>query len=275
MNRDLFILRLDENKMICDRAFASYFKGDFKLIEPMVYATDSGKRIRATLYFETLRMLDKDISEDDILFALAIEMIHAYSLVHDDLPAMDNDQMRRGKPTVHAKYGEDIGILTGDALLNEAARLLFALSLRNSKYLKASEYLFRAAGHEGMIDGQVLDLNQPKVVDLSYVFDVYSKKTAALFRAAVVGAAFVAGAGEDALKALEDFAENLGLAFQIQDDLLEESYGDELNILNVTNRPTAMNLLDKCNDEARKNISAMADNDFLLYIIDYLTNRKQ
>ena len=116
MNKEDFLKKLDDNKKIIEKKISTYYDKDYKLAEALFYAMDSGKRIRANLYFETLKMLDHQISELDVDFALAIEMVHAYSLVHDDLPAMDNDDFRRGKPSMHKKFGEDIAILAGDAL---------------------------------------------------------------------------------------------------------------------------------------------------------------
>ena len=168
MNSTEFKEILAENKKLIDSIVSQTFDKSYRLYEPLVYALDSGKRIRANLYLETLRMLGKSPTSDDILFALSLEMIHAYSLVHDDLPAMDDDNVRRGKASLHIKFGEDIGILTGDALLNEASTLLFELSLKDSSYIKASKYLFDHTGYKGMIEGQVLDLRRDNIYDKSY-----------------------------------------------------------------------------------------------------------
>ncbi|MDU3177018.1 polyprenyl synthetase family protein [Anaerococcus sp.] len=275
MNKEDFLKKLDDNKKIIEKKVSTYYDKDYKLAEALFYAMDSGKRIRANLYFETLKMLDHQISELDVDFALAIEMVHAYSLVHDDLPAMDNDDFRRGKPSMHKKFGEDIAILAGDALLNEASFLIFDIANKNPTYIKAGRYLFNHTGYKGMIDGQVLDLRHPKTYDKDYLLNVYDKKTSDLFKACIVSAALISQVDEKATKILEDYAYNLGLAYQIQDDLLENTYKDELNILNVMVKTDAIYLLDLINAKARENILQFKKNDFLLFLVDYLSVREK
>ena len=275
MNKEDFLKKLDDNKKIIEKKISTYYDKDYKLAEALFYAMDSGKRIRANLYFETLKMLDHQISELDVDFALAIEMVHAYSLVHDDLPAMDNDDFRRGKPSMHKKFGEDIAILAGDALLNEASFLIFDIANKNPSYIKAGRYLFNHTGYKGMIDGQVLDLRHPKTYDKDYLLNVYDKKTSDLFKACIVSAALISQVDEKATKILEDYAYNLGLAYQIQDDLLENTYKDELNILNVMVKTDAIYLLDIINAKARENILQFKKNDFLLFLVDYLSVREK
>lgn len=273
MNKEIFEKKIKENARIIDDTIPTYFDKDFRLRVPMLYSMDSGKRIRASLYFETLRMLGKEITDLDINFALSLEMVHGYSLVHDDLPAMDDDDMRRGKFSTHKKFGEDIGILTGDGLLNEASSLLLKTIAKDQTYLKSATYLMDHAGYKGMIEGQVLDLSANDY-DLDYLLEVYNKKTAYLFMAAVVGAGLRSGLSDDRLRLLEDYAYNLGLSYQIQDDLLEEVYNNELNILNICKRDEAMELLNKINNKAYKSLKDFDNNDFLLYLIDYLSVRK-
>ena len=274
MNNTEFKEILEKNKNLIDSLVNEIFDKSYSLYEPLVYALDSGKRIRANLYLETLRMLGKSPNTDDILFALGLEMIHAYSLVHDDLPAMDDDDLRRGKASLHIKFGEDIAILTGDALLNEASSLLFDLSIKNSSYIRASKYVFEHTGYKGMVEGQVLDLRRDKIYDKSYLLNVYDKKTADLFKASIVSAGLVCNLTDEKLDKLCDYAYNLGLAYQIQDDLLEDNYKDELNILNIMNEEKSRELLDKINFSAKDTIKEFTDSDFLLYLIDYLSVRK-
>ncbi|MDU7411571.1 MAG: polyprenyl synthetase family protein [Anaerococcus sp.] len=275
MNKEDFLKKLDDNKKIIEKKISTYYDKDYKLAEALFYAMDSGKRIRANLYFETLKMLDHQISELDVDFALAIEMVHAYSLVHDDLPAMDNDDFRRGKPSMHKKFSEDIAILAGDALLNEASFLIFDIANKNPTYIKAGRYLFNHTGYKGMIDGQVLDLRHPKTYDKDYLLNVYDKKTSDLFKACIVSAALISQVDEKSTEILEDYAYNLGLAYQIQDDLLENTYKDELNILNVMAKTDAIYLLDIINAKARENILQFKKNDFLLFLVDYLSVREK
>lgn len=273
MNNIEFEQRINKNKSIIDNKIKTYFNGNYNLETPMDYALEGGKRIRASIFLETLKMLGKTIEDTDILFALALEMIHAYSLVHDDLPCMDNDDLRRGKATVHTKFGEDIAVLTGDALLNEAASLLFEISLKNNSYIKASKYLLDHAGYKGMLDGQVLDLKRDIKATKDYIFKVYDKKTADLFRVSLVSPGLILDLSEDKLIKLENYAKAIGLGYQIKDDLLEENYKDELNILNILDKEDAINLLEEENKIARLSIVDFDDNDFLLELIDYLTKR--
>lgn len=273
MNNIEFEQRINENKSIIDNKINTYFNGNYNLETPMDYALEGGKRIRASIFLETLKMLGKTIEDTDILFALALEMVHAYSLVHDDLPCMDNDDLRRGKASVHIKFGEDIAVLTGDALLNEAASLLFDISLKNNSYIKASKYLLDHAGYKGMLDGQVLDLKRDIKTTKDYIFKVYDKKTADLFRVSLVSPGLILDLSEDKLIKLENYAKAIGLGYQIKDDLLEENYKDELNILNILDKEDAINLLEEENKIARLSIVDFDDNDFLLELIDYLTKR--
>lgn len=273
MNNEIFLNRIIENKNIIDKKVSSYYKPKNNLEKAMLYACDGGKRIRAFLYLETKKMFSKELNSDDYMIALALEFIHAYSLVHDDLPAMDNDDYRRGQESVHKKFGEDMGILTGDALLNEACLILIDLAKKNPVYAKAGAYILERSSRFGMIEGQVLDLKGDSSYDLSYVLEVYKKKTSDLFKAACVSAAIVTGQDEKNCQKIETFAENLGLAFQIQDDLLEETYDDELNILNVKSLVESKKLLEEVNNKAKKSILDFENSDVLLYLIDYLTSR--
>ncbi|MCW6701608.1 polyprenyl synthetase family protein [Anaerococcus sp. NML200537] len=273
MNKEEFIKILNNKKKDIDERVRSYFPKKGLINETMTYAADGGKRIRASLYLESKKMFSSSLSEEDYKMALAIELIHAYSLVHDDLPAMDNDDYRRGMESLHKKYGEDLAILTGDALLNEAAIILFDVAIINNTYLKSSKYIMERASKRGMIQGQILDLRKDIKVDKSYLLEVYSKKTSDLFKAACIGAALSAKASHRQIELLSLYAENLGLAFQIQDDLLEDTYDDELNILNIMTKEEAINLLDSINKDARDAISNFSHNEFLTYLIDYLSKR--
>lgn len=273
MNREKFLEVLNDYKNIIDQKVQDYFKPEGLIEEAMLYASDGGKRVRAFLYLESKKMFSQKISENDYKLALAIEFIHAYSLVHDDLPAMDDDDYRRGKESVHKKFGEDIAILAGDALLNEASLILSKIGLDNRDYLKAGFYILERASRKGMIGGQVLDLRKGKAYDKDYLFEVYSKKTSDLFKAACVSSAIVSGRNQEDILKIENFADNLGLAFQIQDDLLEDTYKDELNILNLMDRNKAEEVLETVNINAKGALKSFENNEVLLYLIDYLTNR--
>lgn len=181
-----------------------------------------GKRIRPILFLLTYGLY-KDNYEDVIEMASAIEMIHTYSLIHDDLPCMDNDDLRRGMPTNHKKFGESIAILAGDMLLNEAMSLLMLFSIKNGeRALVASREIAEASGAEGMIGGQVVDIiNENKRISKDELIYMHNKKTGELIRVSIVAAAILANAPETDIKILNDFGLKLGLAFQIKDDILD------------------------------------------------------
>lgn len=179
-----------------------------------------GKRIRPVLLLMTAQMLGVDRATA-YPFAVALEFIHTYSLIHDDLPAMDNDLLRRGQPTCHAQYGEAIAILAGDGLLNRAYEILFETMQMSGTAgaLDAAQHIATAAGFMGMVGGQCLDLTATEAP----LQTVQAKKTGALIRAAVLAAAALARAEKMTTTALDRFASALGLAFQIKDDLLDVS----------------------------------------------------
>ncbi|MCI6692989.1 MULTISPECIES: polyprenyl synthetase family protein [unclassified Clostridium] len=181
-----------------------------------------GKRIRPILFLLTYGLY-KDNYKDVIEMASAIEMIHTYSLIHDDLPCMDNDDLRRGMPTNHKKFGESIAVLAGDMLLNEAMSLLMLFSLKNGeKALLASREISESAGPEGMIGGQVVDIiDENKEISKEELIYMHNKKTGELIRSSIVSAAILADAPKKDIKILNDFGLKLGLAFQIKDDILD------------------------------------------------------
>lgn len=196
------------------------------LVNAMHYgALLGGKRLRPFLVYATGEMLRADPASLDAP-AAAVECIHAYSLIHDDLPAMDDDALRRGQPTCHIKYGEDTAILAGDALQTLAFSILTDAAMPgvSAEYrLRMISELANASGVAGMCGGQALDLAaEGKSVDLDQLEQIHRHKTGALIRSAVRLGAFTAGdAGREALPLLDRYAEAIGLAFQVQDDILD------------------------------------------------------
>lgn len=183
-----------------------------------------GKRLRPLMLLETLKLFGGD-EEEAYPFMAAIEMIHTYSLVHDDLPAMDNDQYRRGKLTTHAKFGEDIGILAGDGLLNYAYEIM-SDAVVNSKNpdraARAMQIIAKKAGIYGMVGGQTVDVeNEGKEIFIDTIIYIHNLKTAALIEGAMMAGAILAGATEEQVQIVEKIANNVGIAFQIQDDILD------------------------------------------------------
>lgn len=274
MNKEEFEKILKNDKLIIDKAFKEKFIDDNPLNEALYYATDSGKRIRPIIFIETCKMLlNEDINEDIIQAALSLEMIHAYSLVHDDMPSMDNDDYRRNKLTVHKKFGEDIAILVGDSLLSYAFENILDLSIKDQRFLKPARYLANACGKDGMIKGQVFDIKASKNEDLPYILEVYKNKTSRLFMSAIMMAGLYSQLDEKSLRKLEDYAYYLGMAFQLQDDILDKYDEKELNILSCLSMDDSKKLLLDFNKKAKENIKDFKNNDFHIYLIDYLTER--
>ena len=200
------------------------------LAQAMRYAVlGGGKRVRPILTLTTAEAVGGSrASARAMPYACALEMIHAYSLAHDDLPAMDDDPLRRGRPSLHVQFGEALAILAGDALLTEAFVLLSHTARRRDATagarLEIVAEIAAAAGADGMIAGQVVDLAcEGKRVGLPTVAAIHRRKTGALLRAAVRAGAIVAGAAASQLAALTAYGEALGLAFQITDDILDEA----------------------------------------------------
>ena len=197
------------------------------VIEAMNYSfLAGGKRLRPILMLETYRLFG---GKSKVIepFMAAIEMIHTYSLVHDDLPAMDNDEYRRGKKTTHAVYGEAMAILAGDALLNYAFETVAAALTRNEgdwRIVRAFSVLAQKAGIYGMIGGQVVDVESEKTgqtIDRNRLDFIYRLKTGALIEASLMIGAILAGADEVSVARMQEAGAKLGLAFQIQDDILD------------------------------------------------------
>ncbi len=181
-----------------------------------------GKRIRPIVLFELCKMLDGDIKQATD-YAVALEMIHTYSLIHDDLPCMDNDDMRRGNPSCHKAFGEDIALLAGDTLLTQAFLITANAQNSSENNVLAVKILGECAGLHGMIGGQVLDLSFEKTVPTAdQLADMYAKKTSALLIAAAKLGCVAAGRTDSqTLENAQSYAMNLGLAFQVIDDILD------------------------------------------------------
>ena len=250
-----------------------------------------GKRLRPILLMAAADAVGADGTKF-LSVACALEMIHTYSLIHDDLPAMDDDALRRGKATNHVVYGDGIAILAGDALLT----LAFTVILRQKDVpaetlLRVVDEISRAAGAEGMVGGQALDLEaENRQITMEELRSVHRGKTGALFCAALRSGAILAGATEKQLAALTSYADHFGLAFQITDDILDvigsaEEIGkpvgsDEKNnkstYVSLTSLPEAQALACCTAEAAEEALSIFgAEADFLRGLVSYLVNRKQ
>ncbi|QZY56954.1 polyprenyl synthetase family protein [Crassaminicella profunda] len=228
-------LELQKKAELVENAMEEYLpKGDHPqnlIFDAMRYSVFAGgKRLRPILMMAACEFVGGNVKKV-LPFACAIEMIHTYSLIHDDLPAMDNDDYRRGKPTNHKVYGDGIAVLAGDALLNYAFELMIKATLENNEHLErkvlAMKEIANASGIHGMIGGQVVDLlSENKKIDKATLDFIHNNKTAALIIAPIRAGAILGGASDEELEALTTFAKNIGLGFQIRDDILD-IIGDE------------------------------------------------
>lgn len=260
------------------------------IYEAMNYSLLSGgKRLRPVLLLGAYELF-KDNIKEAMPYACAIEMIHTYSLVHDDLPAMDNDDYRRGKLSNHKKFGEANAILAGDALLNKA----FEIGLRAAtdgnleNALKALQIIAESSGAEGMIGGQVTDM-EGKIASIEDLKYMYSLKTGAIIKSSVRVGAVLAGASQEETEALEIYSEKIGIAFQIEDDILDvistqEKLGKAIGSDAVNNKITyltfkdideAKNDVEKFTKEAIESLSIFGHRaKNLIELAKYLTNRE-
>lgn len=203
------------------------------IMEAMNYSLKAGgKRLRPILTLEACKIVGGN-EEDAIPFAVAIEMIHTYSLIHDDLPALDNDDLRRGKPTNHKVFGEAMAVLAGDALLNYAFEVMLSNSINKEnpqKYLKAINEIAKSVGIYGMIGGQVVDVeSEDKSISKEKLDFIHLNKTAAIIIGCMRAGAIIGNADEEQLEKITKYGKNIGLSFQIVDDILD-IIGDEAKL---------------------------------------------
>ncbi len=261
------------------------------VIDAMKYSSlAGGKRLRPALLLEFYRVCGGTDFDAAANFAAAIEFIHTYSLIHDDLPCMDNDDMRRGRPSCHIQFGEDTALLAGDALLTLAfATTTTKTTIDSSLLLRAANVLADRSGVHGMVGGQVIDLaieNTPAALET--ILDMYSRKTGALISAAAEIGCILAGASDDLIDAAADFAKKIGLAFQITDDLLDitstaEELGKPIGSDEKNQKSTAVSILgfeeankfvEKLTKEAISSLSKFNDTVGLCELANMLTKRK-
>lgn len=267
------------------------------IFEAMNYSVRAGgKRLRPMLMEETYHMFGGSSAVIEPFMA-AIEMIHTYSLVHDDLSAMDNDEYRRGKKTTHAVYGEAMGILAGDALLNlayETAAKAFDMEVIDARVARAFTVLAKKAGVYGMVGGQVVDVESEKSDDCPITREkldfIYRLKTGALIESSMMIGAILAGASSDEVSRVEQIAAKLGLAFQIQDDVLDvtstlEVLGKPVGSDEKNNKATyvtfegldkAVSDVERISKEAEEQLDDLGyDDAFLKELFEYLIHREK
>lgn len=246
----------------------------------------SGKRIRPIILLAACEMAGGNI-EDAANFAAGLEMIHNSSLIHDDLPAMDNDDLRRGNPTNHIVYGEATAILAGDVLLVRPFEVM-AQAVKTKGQLNAMQYIAKCAGAEGMMGGQEIDLKCEGIsADEETIVVLNKLKTGALFKAAVVSGVMIADGSEEYLKAAETYGDLLGLAFQLVDDLLDndpeantgKTKGSDIEkgkstYLSVYGEEKCRALINMCTEKAREALNIFGDKaQFLCTLVEELATR--
>lgn len=259
------------------------------VIEAMRYsALCGGKRIRPALLLEFYTLFGGS-AEEAMPFACALEMIHTYSLIHDDLPCMDDDDMRRGKPACHIAFPENIALLAGDALLTKAFEIAAKGAVPPQNALKAISLLAEYAGVSGMIGGQVIDLqSEGKKVDIDTVSQMYALKTGALLLLTAKMAAALAGVTDQRLALAEEYCKKIGLAFQIVDDILDiegstEELGKPVGSDKEEQKSTLVSLIGI--NEAKKTVCSLSqeakqlaeklNSNTLIALVDYLVTRRK
>lgn len=287
---------LKEKAEIVDKYLEKYLPSEaeypqiiFKAMRYSVFA--GGKRLRPIMVMEACRAFGGSV-EKAMPFACSIEMIHTYSLIHDDLPAIDNDDYRRGRLTSHKMFGEDMAILAGDALLHHAFETMSRACAEQGDISSAKAMLAIAegAGVHGMVGGQVVDvISEGKSIDKETLDFIHRNKTAAMLIGALKAGAVLGGAGEDEIAKLEKAGELIGVAFQIQDDILDvtstfEKLGKPINSDEKNHKVTyatmfgvekASEYVEKMSDEAIAILKSMGDKtEFLVRLTEYLIKRE-
>ena len=271
-----------------------------RIFESMNYSFEAGgKRIRPILMMESFKMLGGDENDVDHFapFMAAMEMIHTYSLIHDDLPAVDNDDFRRGKPTNHKVYGETTAIFAGDAMCNYAYEVMIEDILKEpdsiwkNKKLEAMNVLARKAGANGMLAGQMVDYLCELKTDVSIeeILFVHEKKTAALIQAPLVMGAIFAGANREKIARMEQVGYLIGISFQLQDDILDcignedkmgkktgsDAKNEKATYVTIKGLKQAQEDQIRMSREAEGLLSSMADSEsYLRDIVEYLIHRE-
>ena len=269
-----------------EQCFCDKIQPQQVLFDAMRYSLlAGGKRLRPIFVFDFCRMCGGDWQKA-APFAAAVEMIHTYSLIHDDLPCMDDDDFRRGRPTNHKVYGEAIAVLAGDGLLTAAFSYLAKAPYSADVKIRAVEILAECAGELGMVGGQVLDMSsEQRQCTKQEVLDIQSRKTGALIRAACMLGVLAGGGNSEQLSAAAAFADHLGLAFQIRDDMLDvignaEEMGKSVGTDAVKNTFVQLYGLDTCDklilshtEQAVENLGVFQDTQYMEYLANQLTSR--
>jgi len=293
MNQGNFISLFEQwreviNKRL-DELFPSIDVEPSSLHRAMRYSTlNGGKRIRGILCLSFHRLFGDRYPQAALDAACAIEMLHAYTLIHDDLPALDDDDIRRGKPSCHVKFGEAVAILAGDALQALSFEVLSKLEIPDSQKIKAISLLARTAGSLFLVGGQVADIENENVDPDEFIVNfIHSRKTAELIASSMSMGAIVAGASNSDISAIQTLGRKAGMAFQIVDDILDE-VGDEKNVGKKLRKDASQGKvtypsifgIEKSRERARELIESAIDEvrkfgkaDFIVFLFQMILNR--
>ena len=287
-----FSAQLAWDQTLIEEYLARVFQGSPRyadLQEAMEYSLLSGgKRVRPVLTLEACRLCGGDPALS-LPFACAVEMVHTYSLIHDDLPAMDDDDMRRGRPSNHAVYGEATAILAGDGLLTAAFGQLARAALPGERIVQAVDYLSRAAGPEGMVAGQALDMaGEGRALVKSELEQLQGLKTGALIRAAAELGCIAAGGTGEQREQIRTYAQALGRAFQVRDDMLDvigtdgelgkpvgsDRSNEKSTFVTALGLEGCAALVDQLTREAVRAVEPFARPEFLIWLAESLAGRR-
>ena len=264
-------------------------RDDSILSSAMRYSVlNGGKRLRPILIYLVGELSGKDSDNLDIL-AGAIELVHCYSLIHDDLPSMDDDELRRGNPTTHKKFDEATAILAGDALQPLAFELISTINTSADNKIKMIKSLSKACGHMGMVGGQIKDIHSEKILNLKSLDLMHSEKTGKLIQSSLETSGILVGLSKSTIEALKEFGAKIGLAFQIQDDIIDIESPSSLSgkdqgsdvIKDKITYPSLVGLEQskkraiELSEEAKKILQPISKNtDNLSELADYIVSRK-
>lgn len=281
-------IRLVENYLLSYLPSAK--NGQFSVVEAMKYSlVNGGKRLRPVFALEFAKACSGD-AEECLPLACALEYIHTYSLIHDDLPCMDDDDLRRGKPSCHKQFDEATALLAGDALLTHAFEIISNSDLSDDKKIKAISLLAQNSGVTGMIGGQVIDLifekGNPSVRE---ILTVYKLKTGALISAACLMGCISAGATQEQMAAASKFAYSLGIAFQIQDDILDiigdesklgkpigsDASNEKTTYVSLVGLEKAKQDVEKLTENAIEQLECFENTEFIEKLANSLVNREK
>ena len=283
---------MESDLILVNKALTDYLPesnhGQESVVEAMRYSLkNGGKRLRPIFCLEFAKCCGAE-AEDALAFACALEYIHTYSLIHDDLPCMDNDDFRRGKPSCHKQFGEATALLAGDALLTHAFKIITSANLPADKKAAAVAILAECAGVCGMIGGQVIDLKyESENPTFSQLLDVHTLKTGALISAACQLGCISGNATDIQLEAAKKFAENLGIAFQIKDDILDvvgdsavlgkpvgsDAENDKTTYVTLVGIEQSQKDVEAFTAEAISALNAFEKNEFLKRLAEMLIDR--